>query len=101
MSAASIQAKIKAGLAKAVSKTGSSSSEKVYLVSEAGGGGDPVNPIAPTKTNVELVNAIFTSYDIALIGGNVKIGDRQLLSDNSVNIPTLYIPFDSYVWSSL
>lgn len=88
MSAASIQAKIRAGLARAVSKTGSASSEKVYLVSETGGGGDPINPIPTVKTDIELINAIFTSYDISLIGGNIQIGDRQLISDNSVAIPT-------------
>ena len=88
MSSASIQAKIKRGLAKAVNKTGSTSSEKVFLVSESGGNNDPLNPVAPTTTEIELVNAIFKSYNISLIGANIQAGDRELISDNTVVIPT-------------
>ena len=87
MSAASIQSKIKAGLAKAVAKVGSSTVDKVYIVVKSGGNSDPLNPIAPTETDTELVNAIFTAYDINLIGGNIQNGDRMLITDNIVYIP--------------
>lgn len=86
MSSANIQAKIKSGLAKAINKTGSSSSEKVYLLTESGGNNDPLNPIDPTVTTTELVNAIFKEYNTDLIGGNVLAGDRQLVSDNTVEV---------------
>lgn len=88
MGSADLQAKIKRGLAKAINKTGSSSSEKVFLMSESGGNNDPLNPVAPTSTDVELVSAIFKSYDISLIGANIQAGDRELISDNTVVIPT-------------
>jgi len=87
MSAAAIQSKIKAGLAKAVGKVGSATVDKVYIVVNSGGSSDPLNPIAPTETDTELVNAIFTAYDINLIGGNIQNGDRMLITDNIVYIP--------------
>ena len=87
MSAASIQSKIKAGLAKAVAKVGSSTVDKVYIVVNSGGSSDPLNPVTPTETDTELVNAIFTAYDINLIGGNIQNGDRMLITDNIVYIP--------------
>jgi len=87
MSASAIQSKIKAGLAKAVGKVGSATVDKVYLVVNSGGSSDPLNPIAPTETDTELVNAIFTAYDINLIGGNIQNGDRMLITDNIVYIP--------------
>ena len=87
MGAANIQAKIKRGLAKAINKTGSASSDKVFLVSsvQTGGGNTPIDPPIFTDTNIELVNAIFKNYDKSLIGGNIVAGDRQLVCDN-VNI---------------
>jgi len=87
MSASAIQSKIKAGLAKAVGKVGSATVDKVYLVVNSGGSSDPLNPIAPTETDTELVNAIFTAYDINLVGGNIQNGDRMLITDNIVYIP--------------
>jgi len=87
MSAAAIQSKIKAGLAKAVGKVGSATVDKVYLVVNSGGSSDPLNPIAPTETDTELLNAIFTAYDINLVGGNIQNGDRMLITDNIVYIP--------------
>ena len=88
MSSAAIQAKIKAGLAKAVGKVGSADVDEVFLVVNSGGSSDPINPVAPTETDVELVNAIFTSYDVNLIGANIQAGDRLLITDNVVFIPT-------------
>jgi len=87
MSASAIQSKIKAGLAKAVGKVGSATVDKVYLVVNSGGSSDPLNPIAPTETDTELLNAIFTAYDINLVGGNIQNGDRMLITDNIVYIP--------------
>ena len=87
MSASSIQSKIKAGLAKAVAKVGSSTVDKVYIVVNSGGNSNPLNPVAPTETDTELVNAIFTAYDVNLVGGNIQNGDRMLITDNIVYIP--------------
>lgn len=88
MGAANIQAKIKRGLAKAINKTGSASSDKVFLVSsvQTGGGNTPIDPPVFTDTNVELVNAIFKEYSQELLGGNIVAGDRQLVCDNAVEI---------------
>ena len=87
MGSANIQAKIKKGLAKAINKTGSASSELVYLVKETNTGGNtPIDPPVTTKTDVLLVNAIFKNYDQSLVGGNIVAGDRQLVCDNSVII---------------
>ncbi|PHS21819.1 MAG: hypothetical protein COA84_14920 [Robiginitomaculum sp.] len=88
MGSANIQAKIKKGLAKAIAKTGSASSEKVFLIKMVNtGGNDPVfNPPNITESLVELVNAIFKEYNQSLIGGNIVAGDRQLVTDNTVII---------------
>ncbi len=87
MSAVDIQAKIKRGLAKAIAKTGSPSSELVYLIKKTvTGGSSPVNTGVTTTKDILLVNAIFKSYDQSLIGGNIQAGDRQLICDNEVQI---------------
>ena len=88
MGSANIQAKIKKGLAKAINKTGSASSEKVFLIQIIiTGGTTPLDPItSETENPVELVNAIFKEYNQSLIGGNIVAGDRQLVSDNTVVI---------------
>ena len=87
MGSANIQAKIKKGLAKAINKTGSASSEKVFLIQMINSGGDtPINPPVVTENPIELVNAIFKEYNQSLIGGNIVAGDRQLVSDNTVII---------------
>ena len=89
MGSANIQAKIKRGLAKAINKTGSTSSEKVFLIQETNTGGDtPIDLPVITETSIELVNAIFREYDKSLIGGNIVSGDRELVSDNDVVIAT-------------
>lgn len=87
MGSANIQAKIKKGLSKAINKTGSTASELVYLVQETNTGGNtPINPPVIAEVDVLLPNAIFKSYDKSLIGGNIVAGDRQLVSDNTVEI---------------
>ena len=85
MSSSQIQKRIKAGLARAIKKTGSATSDKVYLLSESGGNNDPLNPVAPTTTQVELVNAIFTNFDAKMFSTTILAGDRRLFCDN-VNI---------------
>lgn len=87
MAAIDIQAKIKKGLARAVNKTGSSASDLVYLMQKTVSGGDtPLDTPTVTVTPVLLVNAIFKSYEKELIGGNIVAGDRELVSDNAVEI---------------
>ena len=90
MASVDIQQRIKAGLAKAVNKTGSSSSDKVYLVSKirTGGDGTPLNPGTVTTSEVLLKDAIFKSYDKSLVGGNIEQGDRELVSGSDVAITT-------------
>jgi len=87
MGSANIQAKIKKGLAKAINKTGSSSSELVYLVQKTNSGGNtPIDLPVVVETDVLLKNAIFKSYDKSLLGANIVAGDRELVSDDSVAI---------------
>ena len=89
MGSANIQAKIKKGLAKAINKTGSASSEKVFLIQMINTGGNtPINPPVVTENPVELVNAIFKSYNTELAVANIQIGDRELVSDGDVAIST-------------
>ena len=89
MASVDIQAKIKAGLAKAINKTGSASSPKVYLVSETVTGGDtPLDEPTIVTNDILLKDAIFKSYDQSLVGGNINQGDRQLVSNNDVPITT-------------
>ena len=87
MGSANIRAKIQRGLAKAVNKTGSSSSELVFLIKVTeSAGGTPLNPATTTETPVLLVNAIFKEYDIKLVDINIQAGDRRLVSDHTVAI---------------
>lgn len=81
MSASSIQAKIKKGLAKAISKTGSSSSSLVYLVKKTTTAGTPVSPGVTTTENILLPNAIFKEYNAKMLDVNILAGDRQLVCD--------------------
>ena len=82
MSSASIQAKIKKGLAKAQFKTGSSNSDIVYLVKTTVTADTPLAPGVSTTVKTELKNAIFKSYDAKLVDINILAGDRQLVCDN-------------------
>lgn len=87
MTSAKIQSRIKKGLAKAVKKTGSSSSELVYLVQRTNtGGNSPINPPNYTETKVLLVDAIFKTFDATLVDGDIKAGDRELVSNSDVKI---------------
>ena len=85
MSASSIQAKIKNGLAKVALKTGSSNSDIVYLVRKTQGG-SPVNPVTPANDEQPLKNAIFSSYDKSLVDSNILAGDIKIVSDSDVMV---------------
>ena len=87
MSSSTISAKIIAGLASAIAATGSGSSELVYLVTKANIGGDtPLSPSVITESTTLLPNAIFKSYMASELVGNIVIGDKVLVSDNTVAI---------------
>ncbi len=87
MGGASIQAKIKKGLAKAVAATGSASSELVYLVRKTNSSGStPLDTITVTQTRTLLTNAIFKNYDMNMIGGSILTGDRLLVCDGDTKI---------------
>lgn len=89
MGSANLQAKIKKGLARAINKTGSASSELVYLVRKTQTGGtNPLNPPTETSTDVLLVDAIFKEYDTSMFDGTILKGDRMLVSNNDVVITT-------------
>lgn len=88
MSSSDIRAKIARGLKKAVAKTGSASSEPVYLVQKTAVPGNPLSPGAVTSNDVLLKDAIFKSYDKNLNDSNIKTGDRQLVSQYDVPIKT-------------
>jgi len=85
VSAAQIQKRIKAGLKRAQIKTGSPTSDKVYLVKKSTTSGTPINPGITTTSTVELVNAIFIDYDAKYFDINILAGDRRLICDN-VNV---------------
>jgi hypothetical protein len=86
MGSANIQAKIKKGLAKAVAKTGSVNSAKVYLVRKSTTAGGPLSPGVTTSTSTELKNAVFVDYDAKMFNINILAGDRKLVCDNAVII---------------
>jgi len=85
MSSSSIRSRVKAGLAKAVVRTGSTSVDKVYLVSIENSG-TALTIGESTESLTLLPNAIFTNYNIELSGSSRHTGDRLLISDSSVNI---------------
>ncbi|MCP4321424.1 MAG: hypothetical protein GY787_06170 [Alteromonadales bacterium] len=81
--------RITRGLAKDIKKTASPIIKKVYLMQKTVVGGEtPLDTPAVTVTPVLLVDAIFKSYDKELIGGNIVAGDRELVSNNDVEIQT-------------
>jgi hypothetical protein len=86
MSSSYIQARVKAGLAKAAEATGSPQSVGIFRVVRTETG----TPIAPASTEVLtlLPDAIFKSYDKGLIDVSIQTGDRQLVS-NSDNVITV------------
>lgn len=85
MSSSTIQAKIRAGLKRAQKKTGSPTSEKVYLIKSSTTSGTPLSPGVTTTSQVELTNAIFIDFEAKRFDINILAGDRELICDN-VNI---------------
>jgi hypothetical protein len=80
-----IQAKVKAGLAKAVNATGSG--DLAYLVKETQSGGTPLNPPTITTENTLLVDAIFKNININQMTNTlIQEGDRELVSSSDVLI---------------
>ena len=86
MTSATIQSKIKAGLARASVVTGSSSTSLVYLISSVTTSGTPIATGVTTETTTLLPNAIFKSYDAKTIDANILAGDRQLICDGDTVI---------------
>ena len=87
MGSANIRAKIQKGLAKAINKTGSDGSDKIYLIQKTVTGGDtPLSPVTETETEVLLANAIFKSFDKDQFSGEIQTGDRMLVSDYTVPV---------------
>jgi hypothetical protein len=86
MSAASIQANVKKGLAKAFVATGSPLSDKIYLVKSVIVGGGPLGGGTTNSTSTELPAASFKSFDSKLFSGTMIAGDRVLVSDNATVI---------------
>ena len=88
MSSASIVSKIKSGLSKAVKATGSNNSESVFLVVTNSTSTSPLDAGATVTVETLLVNAIFKSSSLALVGASILTGDRELVSDSDVEIKT-------------
>ena len=89
MSAASIRAKVAAGLRKAIIATGAVNSKKVYLIQEVkvSGGGYPGDPDVYETSYVELVDAIVKGFDARDIDGqNVKATDVLIICGGTVEV---------------
>ena len=90
MAASDIQARVKAGLAKAISKTGSPNSLPVFLIerTQTAGGSNPITgPPTFSESPILLVNAIFQSYSSDQVDGTTILsGDRRLVSNSDVEI---------------
>ncbi len=86
MTSATIRADIQQGLADAIAEVGSSGVDKVYRVRSTTTSTSPLDIGTTTETVTELVNAIFVNYSINLVGGNIRAGDRELISDHTVEI---------------
>ena len=82
MSSSQLRQDIKALLAEAVNLTGSSISEKIYLIKETTIGGGPLGGGTTTSSSTLLTNAVFKSFDAKLFGGTMTAGDRVLVCDN-------------------
>jgi hypothetical protein len=86
MSGASVAAKVKKGLHKANKAVGENPNAILKEV-KALTGGDGITPPTETITTVQLVDAIFKSYNQnAIDGTSVKAGDRQLVSNGDITI---------------
>ena len=86
MSSSQIQKKIQKGLKRAQAKTGSVTSDKVFVVKKVTTTGTPIAPGITTETSIELVNAIFIDYDAKMFDINILAGDRKLVCDNVTEV---------------
>ena len=87
MAGVDIQAKVRAGLSKAIAATSSATADLVYVVKTSTTAGTPINPGVTTETDVLLVNAIFKSFNRNLIDGTlIQDGDRQLVCNGDVEL---------------
>lgn len=87
MSGAEIQSRIKAGLARAVARTGGNPAQLVLKIEKTGAGGTPQNPTPVTKVSVPLVDAVVSSYtDSNLDQSLIESGDRKLICGPDVAI---------------
>lgn len=83
MAGVDIQAKVRAGLKKAVNATGSG--DLVYLVRETQTGGTPISPPVITTERFLLVDAIFKNIKINQMTNTlIQAGDRELVANSSV-----------------
>lgn len=86
MSGASIAAKVKSGLRKANAATGENPNP-IYKEVKTLTGGDGITPPSETVNLIQLVDAIFQSYDQKAIDGTtIKAGDRRLVSNGDTAI---------------
>lgn len=86
MSGASVAAKVKDGLRRANIAVGENPNP-IYKDVKTLTGGDGITPPTETIENVQLVDAIFKSYDQKSIDGTtVKAGDRLLVSNGDIAI---------------
>lgn len=88
MSSATIQAKVKYGLAKAATATGSNAADLVYAVKTTTTGSSPLSAGVTTESDTLLVNALFKEYQSFVAGGIIQAGDRALVSNSDVVINT-------------
>jgi hypothetical protein len=88
MSSASIRARIAAGLSRAVKRTGSDDIDLVYLITTTSTGTATTIGTVTENTPALLKDAVFTAYAVNLIGANIQVGDRELISQYDVVIPT-------------
>jgi len=87
MSSSSIRASIKSGLAEAIAAVGSPNSDKIFKIEIIStGGSTPIDLPTTDENPVELVNALFKSYDTKQFNDNIRAGDKQLVSDSDVAI---------------
>lgn len=84
MSGASIAAKVKKGLRKANAKVGENPNP-IYKEVKTLTGGDGITPPTETIVDVQLVDAIFQSYDQKNIDGKlIQAGDRLIVCNGEV-----------------
>ena len=86
MSGIDISKKVKAGLRKANAATGENPNP-IYKEVKTLTGGDGITPPTETITDVQLVDAIFQSYDQKSVDNTlIKAGDRLIVCNGDVEL---------------